>query len=63
MNYLELDTGDISPCSFTFGQVFHCPPKPPFSLFARVTAWAWAITRASCQGLILSVKFIWQLLD
>ena len=27
----------ISPCSLALGQAFHCPPKPPFSLFAWVT--------------------------
>ena len=53
MSYLEFGAGDIRPCSFTFGQAFHCPPKPPFFLFAWVTAQArlLAIACTSCQGL------------
>ena len=43
--------GNISSCSSTFGWAFHHPSKPPFSWFVRVTARAWAITHASCQGL------------
>ena len=51
MSYLEFGKGDISPCSFTFRQAFHCPPKPPFSWFAQATAWARVITCTLCQGL------------
>ena len=43
MSYLEFGTGDMSPCSFTFWQAFHHPPKPPFSRFARVTVQVQAI--------------------
>ena len=53
MSYLEFGAGDISSCSFTFGRAFHCLPKPPFSWFAQVTAWALAFACASCQGLII----------
>ena len=51
VSYLEFGAGNISLCSFTFGQAFHRLPKPPFSGFAQVAAQAWAITHASCQGL------------
>ena len=54
MSYLGFGTDNISPCSFTFGRAFpfHHLPKPPFSWFMRVTAWAWAIARTSCQGYV-----------
>ena len=53
VSYLEFGTDHISPLSFTFGWAFYRLPKPPFSCFARATVQvrAWAITRASCQGL------------
>ena len=51
MSYLAFGAGDISPHRFTLGWAFHRPPKPPFSWFVRVTVWARAIARASCQGL------------
>ena len=50
---------DKSPCSFTFGQPFYRLPKPPFSWFAWVTARAWAIACASCQGLS-SIRKTWK---
>ena len=53
VSYLEFGADHISPHSFTFGWAFYRLPKPPFSCFAWVTVQvrAWAITRASCQGL------------
>ena len=53
VSYLEFGTDHISPLSFTFGWAFYRLPKPPFSCFVRATVQvrAWAITRASCQGL------------
>ena len=47
--------GDISWRSFTFGRVFHCPSKPPFSWFARVTERA--IAHVSYQGLVFLKDF------
>ena len=53
MSYLEFASGDISPCGFIYGQVFHHPARPPFSWYVQVTARVWAIACATCQGLIL----------
>ena len=55
MSYLAFGTGDISQCSFTLGQAFHCLPKPPFFWLVLVTVQAEAITRRSCQSLLLIV--------
>ena len=43
--------GDISPCGFILGWAFHPPHKSPFSWFAWVIVWVWAIARMSCQDL------------
>ena len=55
MSFWEFCVSDISSRSFILGRAFHCPHKPPFSWFARVIAWAHAITPLppplSCQGL------------
>ena len=49
--------GGYCPCSFILGWAFHRLRKPPFPWFARVIAWAGAITRTSCQGLMLVLKY------
>ena len=65
MSYLALGAGDISPHSFNLGQAFQHTPTP-FSWFAQVTAWAWAIVHASCQALKIDMchstylkSFLW----
>ena len=52
MSFWEFCAGNISPWSFILGWAFHRLHKPTFAL---VKVQAWAVARASCQGLLLAI--------